>query len=214
MHDVLLASVPRDTHPADCPFCAAAIHTEEAPVATDDDIKAAIDAALADAAAKIAELEAKLADHETAATEATVAELQAKLDEAVAARKTAEEDLTNITAFLAAEHHKATEAAAASARRDERVEAVRATAVFPDDYVEENASRWAAYDNDAWAVQLGEYQAIATARPERSDTPTVDDKPPPKTSPLTAAATDPDRSNPVADVLDLRRRGIDLRQII
>jgi hypothetical protein len=215
MHDVLLTAVSHESHPADCPFCAAAAHDEEAPVATDDDIKAAVDKATADAAAEITDLKAKLANHDRAATEAAVAELQTKLDEAVAARKSAEEQLTAVTAYLEAEHAKAAEAAAAAARRDERVEAVRATAVFPDSYVDDNADRWARLAEDAWTTQLGEYQAIAASRPAPSDTPVVDHKPPPAPSPVTAAAdTGTDPRTAVADVLALRTSGIDLRQII
>lgn len=215
MHDVLLASVPAETHPADCPFCAAATHHEEAPVATEDDIKAAVDAATADAVATIAELRAKLATHDQAATEAAVAELQSKLDEAVAGRKTAEEELTTTVAFLDAEHARVSEEVAAAARRDERVEAVRATAVFPSDYVEGNADRWAKYGEDAWATQLGEYQAIAAARPAVSEVPVVDEKAAPALTAVTAVANDStDRKSAVADVLALRSRGVDLRQII
>lgn len=214
LHDVLLASVPADSHPADCPFCAAATHDEEAPVATEDDIKAAVEKATADAVAQIAELEAKLATRDRAATEATVAELQSKLDEAVAARKTAEEELSSLKAYLTAEHARVTEAAAAVARRDERADAVRAIAVFPDTYVTENAERWSLYADDAWAVQLGEYQAIAAARPAASDTPVVDAKPAPALTAVAATADSPARKSAVAEVFALRTSGIDLRQII
>ena len=215
MHDVLLAAVPAETHPADCPFCAAATHDEEAPVATEDDIKAAVDAATADAVATIAELKAQLATHDQAANEAAVAELQSKLDEAVAARKTADEELTATVAFLEAEHARVSEEVAAAARRDERVEAVRATAVFPDAYVEENADRWAKYGEDAWTTQLGEYQAIAAARPASSEVPVVEEKAAPALTAVAATANDStDRKSAVADVLALRSRGVDLRQII
>lgn len=214
MHDVLLASVPAESHPADCPYCAEATHDEEATVATEDDIKAAVEAATADAVATIAELNAQLATHDRAQTEAAVAELQSKLDEAVAARKTAEEELTTTVAYLEAEHARVSEEVAAAARRDERVEAVRATAVFPSDYVEENADRWAKYGTEAWDTQLAEYQAIAAARPAPSEVPVVEEKPAPALTAVATANESTGRSSAVADVLAFRSAGIDLRQII
>jgi len=215
LHDLLIASVSPQSHPADCHFCAAAAHDEEAPVATDDDIKAAVEAATADAAAEIAELKSKLDNHDKAANQAAVAELQAKLDEAVAGRKSAEETLAAVTAYLETEHARAVETAAIAARRGERLEAVRATAVFPDAYVEDNAERWAALDDEAWTVQLSEYQAIAAARPA-PDTPAVEPKPAPALSVVTATAGDTATAarSAVADVLALRNQGLDIRQII
>jgi DNA repair exonuclease SbcCD ATPase subunit len=184
-------------------------------VATEDDIKAAVEKATADAVAKIAELEAKLTSADRAANEATVAELQSKLDEAVAARKTAEEDLTAKLAYLEAEHTRVSEAEAATARRGQRLDEVRATAVFPDTYVEENADRWARLNEDDWSTQLGEYQAIAAARPAPSDTPVVEAKPAPALTAVAAVANDStDRKSAVAEVFALRTSGIDLRQII
>lgn len=152
---------------------------------TEDDLKAAVDKAVAEATS---ELKAKLSDLENsqqqteldkavadvkAEAESTVKELQEKLDAAVLEAQTEKQAREDLEASIAAEKQAAEEAAALEARKDQRLTQVKEVASFPDDYLTANAERWAKLDDDEFAKLIEDWKVIAS----KSDA-----KPPTKTA--------------------------------
>jgi hypothetical protein len=231
LHDMLLPLQPDGTHhPADCRFCTA---TKEEPMATataDDaaqiatQIADAVEKATAPLLARISELEgagAQAAQEQAiaAAVEAAVsplndkvAGLQADLDAAVARAVQAEKSLEDTTSYLEAE----AATAAAEDRRDERVEAVRATALFDEDHLAKKADDWAAMTDEAWAEQLGEYQALAARYGSAPKAPAATPPVPDARTPLKATADPAGTARPESfarKAIRLRTQGIDTSSI-
>lgn len=232
MHDILLASVSPDRHPADCKFCAAGKPEEINVTKTAEEVQAEVDAAVAAATsaltAQVQELTDKLAAAQAASEGDKVAKLQAELDTAVASLATATAEIAslkteheNVLAYLTAEHAAAEAAAAKEAVKAARIEEVEKTLkpdgnpLFPADYVKAHADRWAGFEDDAWKTQIAEYKAMAAAM--GASAPSFDPVTPvtePVVSPLTASAADtatgtPD-TNALSAVLANRRSVMDL----
>lgn len=138
---------------------------------TQEDMDAAVAAAIADATSsmnqRIAELEAAAMETEVGkavaeavtAKDAEISDLQAKLDAAEAAKTAAEARVTELEAAEA----KRLEDELTAARREERVAKAKEIGVLSDEYVDKNADRFAAMSDDEWAGRVDEWAAIADA---------------------------------------------------
>lgn len=219
LHDLLLADKPEGaTHtPADCPICAG--HQEEDPVKTynEDELRAAVDAAVAEmrseldtlrASQEASEVENRIAKAVTEATEplsTQVADLQAKLDAAVldAQNEKARADA------MEAEKVAAAERAALDARKDERLTKVKEVANFPEDYLNANAERFAAMSDEDFEARLEEYRQIATkATGTEGGLPQVT-----ALKAATEGSGTKSTSSAVRDLFAMRRAGIDPRTL-
>lgn len=166
-HDLLVSFTPEGVKHS-CDLCTQATEaTSMADTLTEDEVKAQIDKAVADALgpaqARIKELEDKLNASEAddavtqAVTEATtplndkVTELTAALDAAELARGAAETERTALVDWLSAE----AEMVAAAERRTARIQAVKDIGLWPEDTFDE--TKQANKDRiDKWAAKSDE----------------------------------------------------------
>lgn len=236
LHDHLLEHQPeRAAHDkGTCPFCAMGPDDANGRVIahdatgggtavktfTEDELKAAVDKAVADATA---DLQTKLKSFEESATEAEIEakldaaktelqtkvdELQTQLDAAVLEAKGEKDKREAIEAWLTEEGEKAEHAKEIASRRDDRLAKVKEVANFPEEYLEKNADRFAAMSDEDFEARLEEYREIAS-KGEGSGIPA-------KTA-LTAAREDTNgkgrKGTGVSEVFGLRFQGIDPRTL-
>lgn len=182
-HDELLASKPDGVahDAANCPICTPGepvVHTEIDPnggdmskTYTEDELKAAIEAATAPLAAELtaikegesaAQIAAQIAEA-VAAVEAEKAELQAALDAALVSATTAEAAHAELVTYLEAETVAAEEAAAFEAIKAERLTQVSEVASFSDEHKAANADRWAKMSEEDFTAQISDWKEIASA---------------------------------------------------
>lgn len=188
-HDQLLADQPDGANhdPAGCPLCALdAAHqggttADDQPKGgsgvstfTQEQLDAAVAKAVAEATGplqtKLDELTSQSAeqaqqdaiDAAVAEKVAELAELQTKFDAATLEAATEKKAREDLEAFLAAEQTKADEKAAADARKDARIEEIKTAELpFTDEWIEENADRLAAMNDEDWAARLVEWKTLA-----------------------------------------------------
>lgn len=160
------------------------------------------------AAAEASTIDAKVAEVKAEA-EAQVAEIQSKLDAAVLEAETAKQAHESLVAYLDETAKADAEAAEFASRKDERIAQVKEAApLLPDEYITENADRFANMDEDAFTASLEGFKAIVAKAPV---TPVTEV---PSTTAMTAArSNDGESSNPLRDVLSLRSMGVDTRTI-
>lgn len=179
---------------------------------TEEELAAAIAAAVSPLEATVAQLReaqqsSEVAEQISAATaplEAQIAELQTQLDEATLRAETEKERADGIVAWLESEATAKTEADAAEARKAERVAKIAEVAKFPDKYVEDNADRWAAMEEDAFSAFLEGCGEIASANGSKL----------PAFTGLQASREDKKTNgSAVREVMRLRRSGVDPRTI-
>lgn len=233
LHDRLLEQMPDGaTHnSATCPLCSESLDNGGNPSGskggasvntyTEEDLKAAVDKAVAEATAattaKVQELEGAAQQSEVEAKVTAVkaeadeflAAVQKQLDEKVLEAKAAQDELTAIKAWLDDEKAKQDRESDQAARRDERVAKVKEVASFPDDYVTANADRWSAMDDEAFQTYLEDIKVVAS----KTEGTTV----PAKTA-MTAAREnsgggDGKVGSVLREVLDLRQAGVDPRRL-
>lgn len=227
LHDQLLLEKPEEaSHDAAyCGFCLATVTAVTAENASDltnggsvSEPKTYTEAEFTSAISEVADLKAQLAELTLAAgasevdakvaeavagVEATVAELQSKLDAAVLEAQAAKDELA---ARIAAEAEAVAAAQAAeelAARKETRLAQVKEHASFPEDYLAENADRFAAMSDDDFEAALADWKVVA-AKPVSGEIPAV--------TAMTAARTT-DGSNPLKEVFALRSAGVDTRSI-
>lgn len=99
-------------------------------------------------------LSAHAVDEQAEALKADIAALQTKLDQAEAAKASAESKVSDVANYLEAVKTEADEAAALEARKSDRVAEIAKLVTFSDEYVTENADRWAAQSEDDFAATL------------------------------------------------------------
>lgn len=133
---------------------------------TEAELQAAVDKAIAEAISPLqteldrfrqdaatAEVETQIAEV-TATFEAQIAELQSQLDAKVIELQAATTEFEALKTFLddaaAAEAAQAEVAARVEARKAEVAQVIE----FPDEYITSNAERWAAMDDDGFALYL------------------------------------------------------------
>jgi DNA repair exonuclease SbcCD ATPase subunit len=154
---------------------------------------------------------AKAAEQAIEEAKAEAAELQGKLDAATIAATEANTKYEDLLAWLAAEAEKAEQEAQIAALRDERVEAVKALKLFPEEYVEENAQRYAEMPAEIFEASVADWKAVKAAKATEES----EDSELPKQT--TFVATRDDDGKPKAshmrEVMRLRHEGIDPRRI-
>lgn len=161
------------------------------------------------AAAGDAEVDSRVAAAKVEAEE-SIAALQAQLDTATVEAETAKQAHADLIAYLEAEQVAAAEAAALEVRKAERVAQVKEIASFSDDYVDAHADRWASLPDEAFEATLEDWKAIASKAPAaKSDEGDI-----PAATALTATRSGTaTKSSPLAEVLNLRATGTDIRTI-
>ena len=225
LHDRLLEQMPEGAahDAAGCPVCtdtsSSAPDTEGGRVAktyTEEELRAAVAEATKALEDRVAGFEADRHSSEIdarvgevrAELEAQVADLQGRLDAAVLEAKAAGDERDAILSWLEGEQRRTEEEAASAARRAERIEQVNEVASFPEDYLEENAGRWAAMSDEEFASVLADWQAIG-ARGSGADRPI------PSSTALTASAKPPKSLSPLREVVrDFRKQGVDPRSLV
>lgn len=236
MHDLLLSVKPDGAvHDATaCDWCSPVLATDgtertEGGVLdvsiTQEDLDKAVAAALAPLQTELDALrqfkaEAESTDAVNAArAEAQVAldaakaaqdELQIKLDAAIIEATEAKTKHDEFVAWLDAEAAKVEQEQQAAAIRDERVEAVKALELFPEEYVVDNADRYARMEQDAFEALLSDWQAVKASKKDETVVETT-------TTPTAFVATRDDDGKPkvsaMREVMRLRNEGVDLRKI-
>lgn len=181
-HDQLLALKPEGVEhdTASCNFCSGVPSDPqggETMTYTEDDVKAAVDEALAPVLTELNALKASQAESQVdariteamAEAEKALAEAKADLDMATARADAAELHVTHIETYLAEVAAAVEAAVAAEERKAERVEAIKAVASFKDDHIEKNADRWASMAQEEFDVLLEDLASIGSPAPELDD---------------------------------------------
>lgn len=153
--------------------------------------------------ARIAELDEKHA--------AEVAEIQAKLDTAVLEAEEARKELEAAKEYAEAEAKAWQDAAEVAERREDRLARVKEVASFPEDYLESNADRWAAMDEDSFEAALSDYAAVPKA--EVAEDSEKETEVPTETALETERETAGATESAVSSVLSFRAQGIDPRTV-
>lgn len=216
LHDRLLAEKPDGAnHDSDtCPLCAMDDSSLDTPggavTYTEEELQAAVDKAVAAMQARVTELEQSQQVSEVESAKAalraelqtTVDDLQSQLDAAVLKAEAAERERDEIKAWLDAEATAQAEAEAIQARKEERLTKIREAASFPEDYLTQNADRFAAMSDDDFNTAVESWKAIAPA-----GTSTI----PEKTALHAGRESESTAGSALKDVIALRRNGrIDL----
>jgi hypothetical protein len=174
LHDRLLAEKPEGAvHETDsCPLCALEESADDMTY-TEEDLKAKVDeavkAAVEERDAKIAELTASQLTSETAkavadavaAKDTELADLRGELDKAVLEAANARAEHDSVMAWLDSEKTAAEQREAAAARKDTRLAKLKEVAHFPDDYLEQNADRFAAMSDEEFDSRCAEYATLS-----------------------------------------------------
>lgn len=181
LHDRLLAEKPDDADHDEttCPLCGEEEPPEGGHVETftPEQLQAAVDKAVAEATAplqtKIVELEASKEKEATSQQitdfETKIADLETKLDAAVLDATQAKEEKETLQKSWDDEKAAEEEAKTVAARKDERLAKVKEVACFPDEYVEQNADRFAAMSDEDWNARLDEWATLAKKDPSDKD---------------------------------------------
>lgn len=158
-----------------------------------------------------AQIEAKISAA-TAELEQQVADLQAKLDTSVAEAEAAKKQHEDLVSYLEAEESAKAEAAAYEARKAQRIEAVKEAAPFSDEYISENADRWAGLSDEEFAAAVEDWKTVAAkAAAKVVEKAGDEDEGIPAETAMKASADQ--GSNPLAEIMDLRFAGQDIRNI-
>lgn len=159
-----------------------------------------------------AEVDAKVSAA-TAELEQQVADLQAKLDTSAAEAATAKKQHDDLLAYLEAEETAKAEAAAREARKAQRIEAVKEAAPFSDEYIAENADRWAGFSDEEFAAAIEDWKTVA-AKAAASVVDKADEDTDPVIPAETAMKASADKgSNPLTEIMDLRFTGQSINNI-
>jgi hypothetical protein len=227
-HDQLLALKPEDAvHVAsECPVCSDETVEVASSTPTGGSVtetKTYTEAEFNEAVAKVEALESKVAELSAAAeastidakvaevkaeAEAQVAEIQSKLDAAVLEAETAKAAHESLVAYLDETAKAEAEAAEFASRKEERIAQVKEAApLLPEDYITENADRFANMDEEAFTASLEGFKAIVAKAPATSEIPA--------STAMTAARSNDGESTPnvLREVLSLRGMGVDTRTI-
>lgn len=227
MHDRMVAQIPEGaTHDEDaCTFCMESALTGDDmadKTFTEAELKTALDLAVAEAVKPLqdkitelnasqesAEVDAKIAEATRELTE-QLAAAEAERDTAVIEKQTAADELANVTAYLEGVSAEEASKAEAAERKDARVASVAEVASFEKDYVEKNAERWAAMDDESFDALLDDYKAAGAKPATAAGESTL-----PATGTALTAARETAGSDvdPVKAVIRLRDSRIDPRHI-
>jgi uncharacterized protein YhaN len=224
LHDDLLAQQPSGAAhvSTDCPLCAINGTDESHPggdelsTFTQEELDAAVAAAIAPLQTKLTELEQSQVETEVdariaaakAESDSRIAELQGELDSSVLKATEAERQYSDLIAFLESQQAEQEAAAELATRRDSRLELVKEVASFPDEYVTANADRWAGLSDEDFESLVNDWKAISVARKETQETGTL-----PKVTAMTAGRTTEETRSALSDVTDWYLQGFDPRTL-
>lgn len=183
-----------------------------------DEVDALVSKAVADATAPLqaelenfkgsqatAEVEAKIAEVR-AELEAQVADLTSRLDAAVIEAEQAKTERDEITTFLTEETERVAQEAELETRTAARIEQVAAVVKFPEDYVAERASKWAALNDEEFEALLADYAALGGTQSETSPLPRA-------TAMHASRTSDNEKVGAAASIIRGRSLGIDPRRV-
>lgn len=218
-HDKLLAERPpgaeHDTE--NCQYCTESNDLEGGEMSstyTEDEMKAALEEAIAKALAPYQEeaaLEAiaKAIEDAKAPLVTQVAELQNAVDTATLRAETAEQALEAKNAEIEAAEKAAEEAATLATRREERKDAVKEFA-FKDEFITERLDRWVAMSDEDFSALLDDWKAVSAKKEEKKVTPT---QLPTATALKATSEDDGDKYAARREVSRLGLRGTDIRTL-
>lgn len=227
LHDRLLEVMPdgADHKAGDCPLCTVTAADETnctqggvMPEFTQADIDAAVAAATSPLQQRLTELEAQAQESEVgkavstavADKETQITDLQTQLDTATAGRTAAESKLTETEQFWTDAIAAHQEAVTIAARKETRLGQAAELKVFSDEYIAQNADRFAAMSDDDFAARIEEWKLIAAQHDVGEGS-----KPPAKTA-MVASRTDQssgDKGSALSRLAELRTRNVDLRTV-
>lgn len=179
LHDnLLLEKSEEDVHDeSSCPFCNPDILIDkdshergEMKTFTEDELAAAVQAAIAPIQAELdalkdekaeVEVDARIAEIQTESAE-LVSQAQADKDVAVLSATEATQKYEDLVSYLEAEQAAVAEAAAAEARKTERLDQIKEIASFKDEYIAENLDRWAALSDEAFDLFKDSLAQVST----------------------------------------------------
>lgn len=183
LHDRLLDEQPGGAvhDPDDCLLCAMEGSDDMSTLeggGVGDFSQEQVDAAVAKAVAeatgplnkRLEELQASAKETEVgkavadalAPKEAEIADLQSRLDAAEARATKAESEFNDFKASIEAAKKEEEEAKTREARKAERSQKVKDAKVFSDEYVEQNADRFAAMSDEDFDARMAEWKVIAS----------------------------------------------------
>lgn len=181
---------------------------------TQEDLDAAVAASTVPLQQRLNELEAQVQESEvgravaqaTETKDAEISKLQQQVDAVEAARTAAEHKLVETEQFWAdaIAAHEAT--AELAIRKDQRVAEAKQAGVFGDDYIEENAERFAAMSDEDFSARLDEWRLIAAKAV--GDTPA-----PARTALVASAAPTQTATSNLSVITELRGKRVDPRTL-
>jgi multidrug efflux pump subunit AcrA (membrane-fusion protein) len=185
---------------------------------TEDELAAAVREAMAPLQAELDTVRASQAEEEIAnrieaakaEVAAQVSELQLELDKAELRATEAEKSRDESVAWLEAEATAAEQAALAEARKSERLDSIKEVASFSDEYVAANLDRWVAMDDEAFAAYLEDLKAVAAKPAVETDSEET------ATIPAETAMDNTTSTESVSaskSVFGARAQGVDIRKL-
>lgn len=219
-HDDLLANQPSGViHNAEeCQFCNPELGGDMSGTYTEDELKSAVEEAVAKALAPFQEeaaLEAlqKAVDEAVATALADMEQVQNALDTATLRAEKAEKDLDEIKSWLDEEEAKAAAEAALTAKKSERLEAVKDLG-FKQEWIEERLDRWTAMDDESFAELVDVFKAATAGKEGKDVTPTAI----PDATAMTAGSEGDrkggDKFATMREVSRLGLMGVDIRRVV
>lgn len=146
----------------------------------------------------------------TAEIESKVTDLQTQLDAKVLEAEAAKTESEKLAAWLEGEKTAAEAAVALAARKDERIAQVKEVVSFPDEYLVENADRFAAMSDEAFTAAIEGWKILGVKPTGEKK----DDQVPSATAMVASRSNDNNQSTSVlSEVLGLRFQGVDVRKI-
>jgi hypothetical protein len=186
---------------------------------TQEQLDAAVAAAVAPLKEQISTFEAKASNEEVEAkiaelkteSDAKIAELQAKLDSAVLEASEAKKTVEDTTAYLEAVQSEQDAAAELASKKESRLTLVRDAANFPDEYIDANADRWASLDDTAFEALVNDWRAIAKKDESGSSAPATEKLL--ASTAMVASREDQGSKSAVSSLFELAANGADLKRI-
>lgn len=167
-----------ENHKVNCPICNEAdTATENDPEGgdmekefTQEDVDAAVNAAVAPIKAELEEIKSSIAEGEVdtrvaeakADGDARVAAVQAQLDEALNAKGAAEAELANVISYLEGEIELQEIASYLDAVKAERRSALVDNSNLEESYIDENMDRWIAMDSETFEAVVEGFKSTKT----------------------------------------------------
>lgn len=225
LHDRLLDLKPdgAEHDKSTCSLCALEVIEDTTPggsmpeAFSQEDLDAAIAAATGPLQKRLGELEGQVQESEvgravaeaTEAKDAEISRLQQAVDAAEAARTAAENKLSETEQFWTDSIAAQEAAVELAARKGQRVAEASEAGVFSEDYITENADRFAAMSDEDFKARMEEWRLIAA---KAGDTPAP---PAPARTALVAAAqpSHPDANKVLSYIGELNQRRVDPRTL-